>query len=53
MDDSSFCQQKPYSCTAEYYIFYFTVLYGWRSYLVAYSKYMHILVHGSMGTLAL
>ena len=21
MDDSSFCQQKPYPCTAEYYTF--------------------------------
>ena len=30
MDDSSFCQQKPYSCTAGYYTVYLTVLYSWK-----------------------
>ena len=32
MDGSSFCQQKPYSCTARYYTVYLTVLYAlWLS----------------------
>ena len=30
IDDSSFCQQKQYSCTAGYYAAYLTVLNGWR-----------------------
>ena len=46
MDDSSFCQQKPYPCTAEYYTFtsLFDNVGGG-----AYSKYMYILVHGKYG----
>ena len=41
MDDSSFCQQKPYPCTAEYYTF--TSLFD-NLEVGAYSKYMYILV---------
>ena len=46
MDDSSFCHQKPYPCTAGYYTF--TSLFD-NVGLGAYSKYMYILVHGKYG----
>ena len=50
MDDSSFCQQKPYPCTAEYYTFtsLFDNVRGVK-YVGAYSKYMYVLVHGKYG----
>ena len=46
MDDSSFCQEKPYPCTAEYYTLFDNVGSG------AYSKYMYILVHGKYGPIS-
>ena len=46
MDDTSFRQQNPDPCTAEYYTFtsLFDNVGG-----VNYSKYMYILVHGKYG----